>query len=163
MDYQFAVPATMNFVKGGLAAGTTTTISTTAALTYALRGKLFTKGTMTNQATPTTDFATGKAFIPVPALNCSAFVLGLDASGNLQCVQGTVTALNAQTGGFLQAPQFGGQPLGMTPFGYILIQAGATASSTPGWTFGASNMSAVTGITYFFDDIATWPDRPQVA
>lgn len=163
MDYQMQIPPTMCVSKVALAAGTTSTLSTTGTTLYCIRGKAYSKGALTNQATPVTDFATGKAFLPVPALNASMHVVGFDAAGNLQCCQGPVTPLNQQTGAFLQAPQLGGWPLNFCPIGYLIIQASSAASSTPGWTFGTSNMSAVTGITYLFQDLMSWPDRPQTS
>jgi hypothetical protein len=42
-------------VKVALAAGTTTTISTTGTTTYGINGKAYSKAAITNGATPTTD------------------------------------------------------------------------------------------------------------
>lgn len=170
MDQQSSIPATMCLSKVTLAAGTTTTLSTTGTTTYAIRGKAYTKAAITNGATPTTDWATGAAFVPVLANQGSVYAIGFDTGGNLKCVQGTVTALD-NTGAFITAPQFGGLgPSGsgstdndFCAIGYLVIKAGSTASATSGWTFGSSNMSSVTGITYTFVDVITLPDRPQVA
>lgn len=148
--------------KATLAAGTTTTLSNTGTTTYAIRGKAYSKAAMTNVATPTTDAATGAPFVPVPANFGCAFLIGFNAAGALLAVQGELVPLNA-SGAFMNAPQFGGPPNDFCPIGYLLIKAGATASSAPGWTFGSSNMSSVTGITYTFVDIAGIPDRPQIS
>lgn len=161
MDYQELMPLTLNLSKSGLAAGTTTTISTGGAINYAIRGKTYTKTQITNGATPTTDAATGNAFLPVPANYGSIFMVGLNAAGSVQVVQGTVVALKSD-GTFIQASQFGGVPLDFCPIGYIVIKAGSTASSSPGWLFGTNNMSGVTGITYTFVDVTSMPDRPQI-
>lgn len=164
MDVLALNPLTANFVKAGFAAGTTSTVSTTATLQYTIRGKSYSKAAITNQATPTTDAATGKAFVPVPASSASIFVCGFNAAGTLLCCQGSVVPLNAQTGNtYLQAPQQGGYPLDFCPFGYLLILAASNASSTPGWLFGTNNMSAVTGITYTFVDVSGIFDRPQTS
>lgn len=170
MDQQQAIPVTMNFTKATLAAGTTTTLSTTGTTTYAIRGKFYTKSAITNGATPTTDYITGLAFTGILANQGGVFTVGFDHSGNIKVVQGTITALDA-SGNFITAPQFGGlgpQGSGSTdgdfcPIGYILIQAGSTADNSHGWRFGTDNMSSVTGITYTFVDISTLPDRPQVS
>lgn len=170
MDLQTTIPITMCLGKVTLAAGTTTTISNTGTIVYAIRGKAYSKAAMTNATTPTTDAATGKAFIPVLANQGSVYMIGLDHGGNLLCVQGTVTALD-NTGAFITAPIFGAlgaSGSGATnndfcPIGYLLIQAGATANNTTGWIFGTSNMSSVTGITYTFVDVVGEPDRPQVS
>lgn len=177
MDMQQAIPATMNFTKATLAAGTTTTISTTGTTTYAIKGKFYTKTAISSGATPTTDYATGAAFLPIPipatAPNLAAgygsvYTVGLDSNGAIKVIQGTIQALDA-SGNFINAPQFGGLgPQGsgsndndFCPIGYIVVKLGATAVAT--WTFGTNNLSGVTGVTYTFVDIATLPDRPQIA
>lgn len=177
MDMQMQIPLTANLTKGSLAAGTTTTISTTGTMTYAIRGKLYTKTAITNGATPTTDYATGAAFLPIPIPNTapnlalgygSVYMVGFDHSGNIKVIQGTVVPLDIN-GNFINAPQFGSfgpQGSGSTdndfcPIGYILVQLGSSAVAT--WTFGTNNLSGVTGVTYTFVDVANAPDRPQVS
>jgi len=183
MDNLQAIPLTANLTKNSLAAGTTTTISTTGTATYAIKGKLYTKTAITNGATPTTDYTTGNAFVPIPvplsspnlpgvpnaaAGYGSVYTVGFDSSGNLKVIQGQITALDGN-GNFITAPQFGGLgPLGsgstdnnFAPIGYILVQLGSTAVAT--WTFGTNNLSGVSGVTYTFVDISTLPDRPQVS
>lgn len=178
MDNQAFAPITQCMSKVTLAAGTTTTISTTGTTTFAIRSKMYTKAAITNGATPTTDYATGAAFKPIPIPNTapnlalgygSVFMVGLDHSGNVKVIQGTIEALDV-SGNFINAPQFGG--LGVAgsvpatsndfcPIGYIVVQLGSTAVAT--WTFGTNNLSSVTGATYSFIDICGVPDRPQVS
>ena len=183
MDLQQATPVTMNFTKAALAAGTTSTVSTTGTTTYAILGKFYTKAAITNGATPTTDWATGAAFIPIPiplsnpnlggVPNGAAgygciYTFGFDSTGAQRVVQGMITALDS-TGNFIMAPQFGGlgpQGPGTTdndfcPIGYIVVKLGSTAVAT--WTFGTNNNSGVTGVTLVFVDVATLPGRPQVS
>lgn len=170
MENQAFQPVTMCMSKVTLAAGTTTTLSNTGTTTFAIKSKAYTKAAMTNAATPTTDWATGAAFIPVPANFGSIFMVGFDSTGALRCIQGTVTPLD-NTGAFITAPQFGGTgPSGsgttdndFCPVGYLVIKAGSTASSAPGWLFGTNNMSSVTGLTYTFVDVIGWPGRPQIS
>lgn len=163
MDVLQSAPLTACVSKVTLAAGTTTTLSNTGTITYFIRGKAYTKTAMTNAATPTTDAATGAAFVGVVANKGSVFVVGLNAAGTLSCVQGTITDLDT-SGNFIRAPQFpAGLPLDFCPIGYLVIKAGSTANATTGWIFGTSNNSSVTGITYSFADIGTLPDRPVVA
>lgn len=170
MDAQSNIPVTMCLSKVALAAGTTTTLSTTGTTVFTIRGKMYSKTAITNGATPTTDYATGAAFIPVPANTGSVFMVGFDHSGNIKVVQGTVVPLDVN-GAFINAPQFGG--LGVAgsapatsgdfcPIGYLVIKGDSTASIT-GWIFGTSNNSSVTGITYTFVDVSSEPDRPQVS
>jgi|GEM_PF-2158743 len=162
MDIQQFSPITACLTKVTLAAGTTSTLSTTGTTTYLIRSKFYTKAALTNQATPTTDALTGAAFVAVPANYGSIYAVGFNAAGTLSCVQGTVEALDVN-GAFVQAPNFGGLPLDFAMIGYVVIKAGSTASSAPGWVFGTSNMSSVTGITYTFVDATGLPDRPQIS
>lgn len=177
MDLQQFIPVTMNFSKSALTAGSTSTISTTGTSTYAIRSKFYTRTAITNTATPTTDYATGAAFLPIPIPNVapnlalgygSVYTIGFDHSGNLKAIQGTIVPLDI-SGNFINAPQFGALgPSGsgstdndFCPFSYLLVQLGATAVAT--WTFGTNSLSAVTGCTFTFVDICTLPDRPQVS
>ena len=163
-DNQANVPVTMCLSKVTLAAGSTTTINTTGTTIFAIRGKAYSLAALTNQATPTVDFATGVAFIPVKTNQGSVFMVGVDHGGTLRCVQGTVVPLDgiANSGLFINAPNFGGLPADFCPIGYIVIQAGTTAAAA-GWVFGTNNLSSVTGIAYTFVDVVGEPDRPQVS
>ncbi len=164
------IPITMCMTKATLAAGTTTTFSTTGATIYAIRGKFYSKNAATNQATPTTDVTDVLPFTPlaVPASASvggqgSVFVFCFAATttgvANAFVAQGSVEQLDVN-GNFINAPQFPVIPDGYCPFGYLLVRLGPTAVAN--WTFGTSNLSGVTGVTYTFQDIATLPDRPQV-
>lgn len=180
MDFLSNVPLTLCLSKVTLAAGTTTTISTTGTTVYGIEGKAYSKAAITNGATPTTDWSTGNAFIPIPiplsspnlpgvpngaAGYASIYMVGLDSGGNIRVIQGSIVALDS-AGSFLTAPQFGGTgPAGsgstdsdFCPIGYIIVKLGATAVAT--WTFGTNNLSGVTGVTYVFGDLIGMPDRP---
>jgi hypothetical protein len=154
--------------KAGLVAGTTTTYSITAnPLNYVLRSKWYSKATVTNGATPTTDANTGLAFTPIafPASALvggqgSVFVFGYDAAGNIKVAQGSVEQLDV-AGKFVNAPKFPNLLDTITPFGYLVVTLGATAVAN--WTFGTNNLSGVTGVTYAFQDVFVLPDRPQVS
>jgi hypothetical protein len=161
MDLQQQTPLTASYAKAALVAGTTSTVTTTVTAMYTINGKMYTKTAITNGATPTTDAATGVAFVPItfPNNGC-VFVWGLDASGNQKVVQGPIQALDS-SGNFIVAPQFGPVPDTMCPLAYIVIKLGATAVAN--WTFGTNNLSGVTGVTYTFVDIGTLPGRPQVS
>lgn len=177
MDNQQLAPITMCLSKVTLAAGATTTLSNTGTTIYCIKGKAYSKAAMSSTATPTTDYSTGAAFLPIPIPNTApnlalgygcAYTVGFDKSGNLKVIQGTIVPLDI-SGNFINAPQFGGLgPAGsgstdndFCPIGYILVQLGATAVAT--WTFGTNNLSSVTGVTYTFVDICTLPDRPQIS
>jgi hypothetical protein len=117
---------------------------------------------MANAATPVLDASTGRAFIPVPANFGSVFLIGFTAAAALACVQGQVVPLNS-SGLFINAPNFGGVPLDFCPVAYMIVKAGATASSAPGWVFGTDSNSVSTGVVYTFVDLIGMPDRPQIA
>ena len=141
--------------KAGVTAGTTSTVSITptpAPLSYVIRGKMYNKAAVTNAATPTVDYNTGKAFLPVPVGGSSVFVLSLDAAGVIRAQQGSVDP----NGGI---PQFPVIPDNTAPISYIVVNVGPTGAA---WTFGASNLSGATGVTYSFQDVGGGlPDRPQ--
>lgn len=143
--------------KAGLAAGTTTTYTTANALTYTNKGQLLSFAAKTNQATPTTDALTGKAFVPLSLNQACVIAFFVDASGALNVGQGPVVSNLDLTGG-LAAAQFPQGPDTLTPFGYLLAQAGPTLSGT--WTFGTNNLSGVTGMTYTFRDVMDYPAQP---
>lgn len=150
-------PMTQCLMTAAIAAGTTTTLSTTGVTHFSIKGHSYTRAALTNQATPTTDFATGAAFVGVAINKGSVFVVGYDKDGNLKAVQGTITDLDAAAA-FVTLPQFGPIPDTMCPIGYILIKVGSTGAT---WTFGSSNLSAATGVTYTFRNVNVIPDRPQ--
>lgn len=153
--------ATMCTVKATLAAGTTTTYSTTGATLYCIGGKAYSRAAATNVATPTTDANTGEAFIPVRPNEGCVFVFGYNAAGTLRVTQSNITALDAG-GQFTEVPEFAPVPEDFCPFAYMIIKAGSTASAG-GWVFGVNNQSGVTGITYTRVDVMALPQRPQVS
>ena len=154
---------TAAFSVAGLAAGTTTTLSTANTVQYSIGGKAYAKTAITNGATPTTDSATGAAFLGIKANKGGVFVICLDSSGNLKAVQGEITDLDS-AGNFVVAPEFPANiPDTLCPIGYYIIKAGSTANATTGWILGSSNSASVTGITYTLVDINVLPARPQVS
>jgi hypothetical protein len=160
MDMLFQAPLTLCMVKAGLAAGTTSTFSTTGATVYSIRGKAYSVAAATNGATPTTDANTVAAFPSLVANQGAIVVFGYNAAGAVKCMQGNIQALDA-TGNFILAPQFPPIPDTVTPFGYLVLKAGSTLVGT--FIFGTNNLSAVTGMTYAFQDVVTLTDRPQVS
>lgn len=161
MDTLALRPVTGCLSKVTLAAGTTTTISTTGTTTYAIKSKAYTKAAITNGATPTTDALTGSAFTGITANQGTVVVIGLDSSGAIKAAQGSVESLDV-SGNFIRAPQFPLIPDTVCPIGYIVLKGGSTLSGT--WTFGSSNLSSVTGMTYTFVDVLLGlPERPQVS
>ena len=157
------VGSNMNFVRAALVAGTTTTITTTVATMYSIDGKIYTKGTITNGATPTTDVMTGAAFVPLPiptsaanAKGC-AFVVALNAAGDIKVAQGPLVNVADVTGGMAMY-QLRMLSDSLCPFGYIIVKGSATQVAT--WTFGTNNLSSVTGMTYVFGNLSSLPAQP---
>lgn len=145
--------------KAALAAGTTTTFSTTGTTVYSIRGKAYSKAAVTNGASPTVDYATGQPFIPVPKGNGCVHMIGFDAAGNMRAVQGAIVPLDPD-GNFINASQFGSLPNDFCPVGYQVVKVSNAAAGA--WTFGASNNSGVAGVTYAIQDLIALPDRPQI-
>jgi hypothetical protein len=161
MDNLQAIPLTLALGKATLAAGTTSTLSSTGTLAFAIKGKAYSHAALSNTATPTTDAVTGAAFVPVVTNKGSVFVIGYNAAGALIAAQGSIESLDS-SGNFINAPQFPVIPDTMCPIGYEIIRAGSTASAA-GWVFGTGNQASVTGITYTLVDVVTLPERPQVS
>ena len=171
MDYLQTSPATMCTVKATAAAGTTTTFSTTGATLYCIKGKAFSTSAAANAATPTTDAATGVAFVPVPANNGCTFVLCYDgtsatAATAIKVVQGPLNLLDGTASGAtalfsIHGPQFPGIPDTLCPFAYLITKVGASGAA---WTFGASNLAGPpANVLHTFVDLMTLPGRPQVS
>lgn len=149
--------------KAALAAGTTTTFSTTGATLYCIKGKAFSTAAATNAATPTLDGNTGVAFKGVDINKGSVFVHAYNGNGTaanaIKVYQGTIVDLDS-AGNFLSAPELPMLPDDVCPFAYELIQVASNGST---WTFGASNQASVTGVTYTRQDIMVLPSRPQLS
>lgn len=148
-----------------LAAGTTTTYSTTGTTTYCIKGKAYSKAAVTNGATPTLDGNTGLAFRPIPIGSASVFVYGFNAAGTVVVVQGGIEPQDV-AGNINRAPQFPLLPDNFSPIGYEVVRLAPATAAVPAvatWTFGTSNNSAVTGVTYSFTSVMMLPDRPQAA
>lgn len=172
MDVQQSQPLTMCFLKVALTAtGAATTIGSTGTIPFMIKGKAYSKAALSSTATPTTDWSTGNAFLPVIASTGSVFAVGLDSGGTVRVIQGTVVPTDgvASSTKFLpNAPQFGGTgPAGsgstdndFCPIAYILVKGDTTVSGN--WVFGTGNWNA-TGITLTIVDCCMLPDRPQAS
>lgn len=131
----------------GLAAGTTTTL-TWLQTDYRIYWRTYRKAAGTAVASPTSDFITGKAFLPVGAGQSSVFVVGFNAAGDLQVSQGTVGS---------SPLHFPNCPDTFCPIGYVKV---SVATGSANWVFGTNNNSGVAGTTYEFVSLGTLPARP---
>lgn len=152
---------------GGLVVGTTTTLTITDNMTYCIQGKAHLDGAGTNQATPTTDYSTGAAFLPVAANKASVFVVALTAAGAIKVIQGDIVDLDGAADGANStftngAPDFPANiPADCCPIGYILTRVGASAAAS--WTFGTSNLATITYINHTLVNCFVLPSRPQIS
>lgn len=156
---------TMGTVNSGITKGTTSTYTTTATTAGFINGKYVTGlAAQTNTATPTTDAATGAAFVAVPINKASVYVFGTKADSTIQVCQGSVVptqvGVTTTAGAFINPPQFPALPDDFMVLGYVLVRAAPSASS---WTFGTSSWTA-TGITAStVVPCAVLPARPQTS
>lgn len=111
MDTVSQSPITMCLASMSFAEGTGSTLSTTSTNAYIIGGLFYSRTALSNQATPTTDLATGNAFIPMPIpltttglpggvpAGCAgyacAYTLGFNAAGTLLAIQGPIVGLDA--------------------------------------------------------------------
>lgn len=151
-----------------LAAGTTTTFSTTGATLYSINGRAYSTAAGSNAATPTTDANTGAAFTAVGASKGCVFVVCYDgdstAANAINVIQSEIVDLDAATDGanaqFVEGmPDFPYIPDTLTPIGYIVTRVGASGSA---WTFGSSNLAGPpSNVKHDFISVMVLPDRPQ--
>lgn len=137
---------------------TATPVGTAAAISFMVKGKSFTKATISGGATPTTDAITAAAFVALAANQGCVFVIGLDASGNVKAAQGNVQSLDS-AGSFVARSEFPSMPDTIAPLTYVVCKNGSTGTA---WTFGTSNWNA-TGMTATPVNIMALPSRPQVS
>jgi hypothetical protein len=154
---------TINFVNSAAVAGTTSTYTSTVTTAGVINGKFVTTlAAQTNAATPTTDAATGNAFIGLTPNQCCVVLFGQTAAGALQMCQGpiisTLTGVTTTVGGFILDPQFPIPPNNFLPLAYTIVR---TAPSAATWTPGGSSWTASGVSATTFQNIAVIPSRPQ--
>lgn len=149
------------FTKAGMAAGTTSTLTTANAQEFSIMGKSYKKAATSNEVTPTTDAITGAAFLPIAAGKGSVFSICRDVAGGLKVIQGQIVDLSP-LGAFVHAPWFGPSSNDLAPIGYILVRAAVGAAT---WTFGTSNLTGPpSNVTIaYVDCVDGLPSRPQIA
>lgn len=156
---------TRNHVSAAAVAGTTSTFTSTVTTAGVINGKFVTTlGAQTNAASPTTDTNTGAAFNALSANKACTLVFGQNAAGTLKLVQGpivdTFTGVTTTVGAFKDVPNFPPLPDDFMPLAYTVVRTAPDAASwipgTGSWT--ASGVSATT-----FKNVATLPNRPQIA
>lgn len=116
-----------------------TNISTTNATVYAINGVAYSGAIKAAAAAPTTDF-NGKTPTAILGGQAAVVVIGFDASGNLQFLQGPVASYTNQVAVSTEL-QLPGIPAGFCPIAIQVIKNKNTAG-TAGWTFGTSAFNA---------------------
>ena len=188
MDTVAQSPITMCLASMAFAEGTTSTLSTTGTNAYIIGGLFYSRTALTNQATPTTDLATGNAFIPMPipltstglpmgvpgpcAGYACAFTLGFNAAGTLLAIQGPIVGIDA-AGYFIGGAPSLSPSLGLpgpNPGTIAGIQADnnfcpagyivvkSGATAVATFTFGTTSWTT-TGYTTSLGNIASLPGR----
>lgn len=156
---------TRNHVSAAMVAGTTSTYTTTVTTAGVINGKFVTTlGAQTNTASPTTDANTGAAFTALTENKTCALVFGQTAAGAIALVQGpiidTYTGVTTTVGAFKQAPQFPPLPEDFMPLAYTVVR---TAPDAADWTPGTSSWTASGVSCTTFKNVATLPNKPQIA
>lgn len=141
----------------GITGGATTFSTGSGGVTFAIRGKAYTKAQVSGGTTPTTDASDGGP-ITLVKNQARAVVWCLDASGNVKVAAGPAVPLDA-SGAYFAPPQFPSIPVDLCPFAYTIHKAGSTLSGT--FTFGVSNWGT-TGMSHTVVDVCVLPDRPHV-
>lgn len=183
MDVLAKAPTTQCFSYVTLAEGSTSTLSTTGTTIYAINSVVYTKAALSNQATPTTDWTTGVAFIPIPIASTAAanlpasvptsaygyvcaFLVGFDNGGNLRAIQGPITPLDSSSnplnGVFLPSDLGPGGAANSNannfcPIGAIAVLCAATMTSP--FVFGTTSWTT-TGVTTCPINLTDLPGRP---
>jgi hypothetical protein len=188
MDTVAKAPITMALASFAFAEGSSSTLSTTGTNAYLIESLFYSRTALSNQATPTTDYATGNAFIPMPiplsttglppgvpnpcAGYACAFTLGFNAAGDLLAIQGPIVGLDAN-GNFISgspslSPALG--PPGPNPGTTAGIQASnnfcpcgyivvkSGSTASATFTFGTTSWTT-TGYTTSLGNIASLPGR----
>jgi hypothetical protein len=161
----FDPSVTINLANAGAVAGTTSTFTSTATTAGVIGGKFVTTlAAQTNAASPTLDWATGNAFVPLQPNQCCALVFGQNAAGVLKLCQGQVIAngigVTTTVGALVTEPQFPGLPNDFIPLAYTIVR---TAPSAAAWTPGTGSWTASGVSASTFQNVAWLPARPQAS
>lgn len=133
----------------GLSGGATTYSTGSAALIFAIDGKVYSAAQVSGGTTPTVNSGNNKP-ISVTAGRSVLVVWAIDAANNVKLFQGD----EGPAGSMLEFPAL---PNDVAPFAYSIHKGGSTVVGT--WTVGSSNWNA-TGMTQVVQDICEIPTRP---
>ena len=162
---QFPAGLTVGFINSGLTLPSTSVYSTATAPAGIINGKFVTSiGVDTTQATPTTDAATGAAFVAVAPNKATVLVFGQNKAGAIKMAQGSIVdtypGVTTTVGAFKDVPNFPSLPKDFMCLAYVLVR---TAPSAASWVPGTGEWAASGVTTGTVVDIGALPDFPQVA
>ena len=155
---------TQNMVSAAFVLGSTSTYTTTVTTECVIDGVFATTlGAQSNTASPTTDAATGAAFVALGDNQATVLVWGITLAGAIALCQGSIenteVGVTTTAGAFLKAPQFPSLPDDFCPIAYNLVR---TAPSASAFTPGTSSWTA-TGITCSTaKNLSVLPARPRI-
>lgn len=164
-NLNFGYGNSANLSNAGVVAGTTSTVSTTAATNAVINGKFTTAlGIQTNVASPVLDGATGKPYITLNPGFCCSLVVGINFAGVLLVAQSTPLAISAGAGAVPGAvivdPQFPGLPQDFVALAYTVVR---TAPSAAPWLPGVGAWAAAGVVATPFQNVYQLPNRPQAS
>jgi hypothetical protein len=156
---------TLGLTSPVLIKGTNKSYTTSVTSAGLINGKYVTALTaQTNQAVPTTDAATGAAFVTQTDNTASVYVMGQTAAGAIAACQGSIVdtqvGVTTTAGAFITPPQFPRLPDDFLVFGYCLVRTAPDASD---WKFGTDNWAASGVTTSEFVQCGVLPGRPQTS
>lgn len=134
-----------------------TTYDLANGIDFAINGKAYTKSSVSNGTTPTTD-GDSAALTDLSEDEGAVYVLTLDSSGTVDVWQSEIGELDS-AGNFKDGELPGFPYVDLTlycPIAYIVVQCEASG----GFVFGTTNWDA-TDITSTGVDVITLPQRPQ--
>lgn len=145
--------------------GAATTVSTTGTPAYMYQGRIKASTNQSGGATPTTDIATGAAFVALTGATAAlgtgcVFVFGWDSSAPtvFSVAQGPVVkTLDVVNGAAVY--EFPAIPDTFVPVAYVTIDYIGSTS----WTFGTNNWNATTVTIGTVVNIGLLPTRPLTA
>lgn len=144
---------------GFVADTSATTYDIGTAIDFCINGKAYTKATVSNGASPTTDGTTGAAFNAILPDKACVVVVALNSSGTVSFHQGPIVDVDGTADTLKHAAQL---PLVDTntycPIAYLKLQTDGT-SSAAGLLPGTANWDA-TGLTTTVVNLITLPARP---
>lgn len=155
---------TMGLVNPVLVKGTTSTYSTSVTSAGVVNGIYATALTaQTNTATPTSDAATGAAFVAQTDNTACCYVFGITVGGAIAVCQGAIVptevGVTTTAGAFINPPPFPSLPDNFYVIGYGLVR---TAPSASDFTFGSTAWDATGVTTSTLKQCNVLPDRPQI-